>query len=132
MMYRAGWAKKENQQRILAIEISLTNFQKLMKQAVHSSFISEVYDTEQNWKTALAVSDVRLQWDPDHDPKGNKLARRAVQLGLKGETLKRFATDWIVSIEDITDFVLEQGSLLENGRLNQLQVVQEQVIELPQ
>jgi len=28
---------------------------------------------------------VRLQWDPDHSPKGEKLARRAIQLGLKGK-----------------------------------------------
>ena len=28
---------------------------------------------------------VRLQWDPDHTPCGDKLARRAIQLGLKGQ-----------------------------------------------
>ncbi|TAE21938.1 MAG: DUF4291 domain-containing protein [Cytophagales bacterium] len=129
MMYRAGWAKKDNQERILAIEFSLKNFQALLKQAVHSSFTAEIYGTEQNWKQALGASEVRLQWDPDHDPYGNKLTRRAMQLGLRGETLKCFATDWIISIEDITDFVLEQGDLLKSGRLRELQVAEEQVVE---
>ena len=28
---------------------------------------------------------VRLQWDPDHSPSYEKLERRAIQLGLKGQ-----------------------------------------------
>ena len=35
----------------------------------------------------MAASEVRLQWDPDHDPHGRPLARRALQLGLRGEAL---------------------------------------------
>jgi hypothetical protein len=31
----------------------------------------------------VARSEVRLQWNPDHDPTGNKLERRALQLGLR-------------------------------------------------
>lgn len=130
MMYRAGWARKENQQRIVAIEISLENFEILLKDAVYSSYQPDVYLTKENWASSLAGSEVRLQWDPDHNPKGNKLERRAIQLGLKGETLERFAIDWIVSIEDITDFVIEQSSFVENGALNKLTVIAEQVIPI--
>ena len=36
---------------------------------------------------ALTVghTDVRLQWDPDHTPRGGPQKRRAIQLGLKNE-----------------------------------------------
>lgn len=128
MMYRAGWASKENQQRILAIEISLKNFETLLTKAVYSSFQPDIYATKEKWEASLINSEVRLQWDPDHRPTGSKMERRAIQLGLKGDTLKLFATDWIVSIEDITEFVIEQGRFIEKGDLDKLTVIREQVI----
>jgi hypothetical protein len=57
---------------------------------------------------AVAGSDVRLQWDPDYGPSGNPVARRAIQLGLRGEVLTRYARDWLLEIRDISDFVWEQ------------------------
>ena len=57
---------------------------------------------------AVAGSDVRLQWDPDYGPSGNPVARRAIQLGLRGEVLTRYARDWLLEIRDISDFVREQ------------------------
>jgi hypothetical protein len=130
MMYRAGWAAKENQERILAIEIGLDKFQQLLGQAVHSSFQPDIYASQADWKQALETSDVRLQWDPDHDPFGRKLTRRAIQLGLRGATLRAFATDWVASIEDITPFVQAQGALVAKADLNNLLVAKEQVISL--
>lgn len=108
MMFRCGWATKENQECVLAVTITREGFDSILAQAVHSHFVPRVYSTEADWKTALASSQVRLQWDPDHDPVGNKLERRAIQLGLRGRVLQQYAKDWIVRIEDITDFVREQ------------------------
>ncbi len=130
MMYRAGWASKDNQQKILAIETSLKNFETLLEKAVYSSFQPDVYSNREQWEDSLVNSEVRLQWDPDHSPTGSKLERRAIQLGLKGRTLKLFATEWIVSVEDITEFVIEQGRLVENRELDKLTVIKEQVIPI--
>lgn len=130
MMYRAGWATKEHQQQILAIEISKTNFISLLDQAVHSTFKEAVYADHTTWKNKVASSSVRLQWDPDHDPRGEKIPRRAVQLGLRGDVLKQFATDWIVSIEDITPFVKEQKALLDAKRMDELRVIKETVLSV--
>ncbi len=130
MMYRAGWASKENQERILAIEIGLEQFEIILEQAVYSSYQADIYGTENDWKEVLTQSEVRLQWDPDHNPLGHKLERRAIQLGMKGTILTHFATDWIVSIEDITDFVLRQGQCVERGGLENLLVIQESVIHI--
>lgn len=127
MMYRCGWAEKEAQKRVLAIEISKVNFEKILESAVFSAYKSHIYQTQENWKAALESSSVRLQWDPDHDPYGAKLDRRAVQLGLRGEVLRTFATDWIISIQDITSFVLEQGAKVKTQQLNNLLVMEEAV-----
>ena len=88
MMYRSGWASKVQQERILAIQLSLEGFTEILKEAVHSSFKEDVYESRENWKEKLANSKVRLQWDPEHDPYGNKKERKAIQLGLKGEFVK--------------------------------------------
>jgi hypothetical protein len=108
MMFRAGWATKEGQERILAVSIRRTFFERILERAVASSFAASGYGAEAEWKRAIETSDVRLQWDPDHDPFGQPVARRAVQLGLRGEALAEYGTAAITGIEDMTDFVREQ------------------------
>jgi hypothetical protein len=128
MMYRADWASKEHQQQILAIEMSKGYFLGLLSQAVHSSYKESVYGNRESWKDQVAQSSVRLQWDPDHDPYGNKLDRRAIQLGLRGNVLRQFATDQIRSVEDITTFVKRQKALLDQRKMDELTVIKESVL----
>lgn len=130
MMYRAGWASKPNQERILAIRLKRAGFMEILSAAVHSSFQSGIYETQENWKTALANSDVRLQWDPDHDPYGQKLDRRAIQIGLKGEWVKRYNEEWILEIIDATDFVKAQFAVLQNSGPSAISVPVEDVFSL--
>jgi hypothetical protein len=127
MMYRSGWGTKVGQEVILAIRIKRSAFDTLLAEAIHSSFVPEVYSSEAEWKQAVARSSVRLQWDPDHHPSGAKLERRAIQLGLRGEILAQYARDWIVSIEDISPFVREQYPLVQAGNWAQLTVPRETV-----
>jgi Domain of unknown function (DUF4291) len=108
MMYRSGWATKEGQEVTLAVRLRRTAFDEILRQAVHSNYVPEVYGSPEKWKARLVGSEVRLQWDPDHDPCGDKQERRAIQLGLAGDVVRRYAHDWIVNIEDISDFVANQ------------------------
>ncbi|MEK7779904.1 MAG: DUF4291 domain-containing protein [Verrucomicrobiota bacterium] len=108
MMYRSGWGTKEGQEITLAVRLRRTGFEEILRLAVHSSYLPEVYGSPERWRTRLAESPVRLQWDPDHDPRGGKQERRAIQLGLAGDVLRSYAQDWIVAIEDISGFVAEQ------------------------
>lgn len=122
MMFRSGWASKEGQEHILAVTIQRQGFDELLKQAVASSFAPEQYQTRELWSEALTSSSVRLQWDPDHDPFGHKLPRRAIQLGLRGEILEKYTTDWIASVEDITPFVKQQHDNLRQRGVEHLNV----------
>ncbi|NIA57624.1 DUF4291 domain-containing protein [Massilia sp. TW-1] len=108
MMFRAGWATKESQERILAVSIRRTFFERILERAVASSFAASGSADKVEWEKAIENSDVRLQWDPDHDPFGQPIARRAVQLGLRGETLVEYSSAAIIGIEDVTAFVHEQ------------------------
>lgn len=106
MMYRCGWlTKDEEQSRVLAIHIDRGFFDGLLERAVASSWCASSYASEAEWKHASKTSEVRLQWDPDHGPTGEKLARRAIQLGLRGETLNTFVHEATVSIEDVSEWV---------------------------
>ena len=127
MMYRCGWNEKENQERTLALWINKSVLEEILENAVFSSYNPKYYPNQDAWKNELASKEVRLQWDPDHDPYGNKLTRRAIQLGLKGRLLKQFGQQQLNRIEDITDFVKEQKQLLDNGHLDQLSVPVERV-----
>jgi len=108
MMYRSGWGTRDNQEVTLAVRLRRDAFDEILRQAVHSSFVPEVYGSEDAWRRAVAGSDVRLQWDPDHDPAGRPVDRRAIQLGLRGEVLAKYAKDWLLEVRDISDFVREQ------------------------
>ncbi len=120
MMYRAGWAAKEGQERILAVRLPRQFFEDILESAVASSFTASGFATHEQWKGALETSEVRLQWDPDHGPEGQSLERRAIQLGLRGPMLRRYGDTDLLSIEDITPFVIEQRALLRAGRMNEL------------
>jgi hypothetical protein len=39
---------------------------------------------------------------------GEPLDRRAIQLGLRGDVLARYAGEWLLDVEDISEFVREQ------------------------
>lgn len=115
MMFRSGWGTKLGQEITLAVRMKRDAFDSILAQAVHSTFVPEVYSIHQRWKEQLALSPIRLQWDPDHDPQGVKQDRRAIQLGLSGEVLKKYARKWVVEIEDISDFVASQREHAQKG-----------------
>ena len=128
MMYRCGWAEKENQNRVLAIEMSLEGFEELLDKGVLTRF-DKSYGAESDWVECLNKSDVRIQWDPDHNPQGEKLRRRAVQIGIKGNALQQFNNEFIKSITDITDFVKQQKiNMVENEEA--FLVADESIIEI--
>lgn len=130
MMYRAGWASKEHQQRILAITLPLEKFKLILREATISSYSDEIYATHEEWKTELEKTEVRLQWDPDHDPHGKKQERKAIQLGIKGDIFKKFCTEWIIKIEDITPFVKEEYEKVLANKLDNLEIPFEEVITI--
>jgi hypothetical protein len=108
MMYRSGWGSKEGQEVVLAVTLRRPAFDALLAEAVPSTYMPALYADEEDWKQAVQASSVRVQWDPDHGPAGRPLERRAIQLGLRGDALRRYAREWLLGIEDISQLVHEQ------------------------
>lgn len=126
-MYRSGWGTKEGQEVVLAVRLRRAAFDELLAAAVHSSHEPAVYGDRREWQRAVARSDVRLQWDPDHDPSGAKLERRAIQLGLRGAALASYAEASIVELTDVSEFVAEQRRVWTSGAHDELVTPREEV-----
>lgn len=125
MMYRNGWGTKEGQEYVLAIHLKINAFKRYLENAVYSTYTDKLRVSREEWQKQVKESDVRLQWDPDHDPFGNKLERRAVQIGLRDEFTRSFAREDILLIENISDFVKEQYQLVLNDDLDNLTTPEE-------
>lgn len=107
-----GVGTKENQEATLGLRVRRGFFEEILGKAVASSWDRVAHATEGEWKGAVAGSEVRLQWDPDHGPGGEALERRAIQLGLRGEMLRRFSEEALLEVIDLTGFVAEQRAVL--------------------
>jgi hypothetical protein len=120
MMYRSQWGRAEGQEVVLAVRLKRSFFDSLLTQAVPSSFDAQIFGSRKEWETAVAHSDVRLQWDPDYLPTGEKCERRAIQLGLRGPSLEAYGNREILQIIDMSAFVAEQRPNVhewKNGKL---------------
>ena len=110
-MYRCGWAQKENQEHVLAIDIKRSGFDKAVNNAVISTYSENMGISKEKWQKQVAESDIRVQWDPEKDIYGNNLPYRSIQIGLRRDAVKDYVNNWIVKIIDITDYVNELYAL---------------------
>ncbi len=90
MMHRSGWGTKHNQQVILALRLRREFLELLLAQAVPTLWERNQFTSQEAWANAARQSPVRVQWDPDYDPKGHPLQRRAIQIELKTAALEAF------------------------------------------
>jgi|SRR5215831_2879225 len=127
MMYRSNWGTKSDQQVTLVLRLQRTFFETILEDAVESSFSPTLHASKEAWKSALESSEVRLQWDPDHDPHGRPEERRAIQLGLRGELLRRMGQEALLEVFDLSDFVFDQRKKVQASELRDLQTPKERV-----
>jgi hypothetical protein len=120
MMYRSGWGTKPGQEVTLAIRIGRKFFDLILSQAVESIFSEGRYSIWEEWHKAVKASSVRMQWDPDHNPMGAPLERRALQLGLRGKLLEAYGKREILEVLDISTFVADQRENIKKTRLPEL------------
>jgi hypothetical protein len=131
MMYRSGWGTKEGQEVVLGLRIRRPFFDSLLRGAVASTFGASGYATSEEWQSALRRSHVRLQWDPDHNPTGHPVERRAIQLGLRADKLVELAGPALIEIMDMSPMVAIQLERLRADRRDLLEIPREDVYEPP-
>ncbi|MCX4786793.1 DUF4291 domain-containing protein [Streptomyces sp. NBC_01221] len=119
MMYRCGWAMKEGQETVLAVEIAREGFDWALANSELSHYVRGVHPDRGTWQQRLRRSPARVQWDPERDLRLNRLTYRSLQLGLSGEAARRYADEWAVSIRDVTPLARRIRELVSAGRLDE-------------
>ncbi len=105
MMERCGWATKSNQERVLAVRMHRPAFEALVAMAVPT------HGSPEQLKSAQAL----VQWDPERSARGGKLNHRTIQLGIGRDLAKRYASEWIAAIDDVTPLVSKLRDLRTRG-----------------
>jgi hypothetical protein len=122
MMYRSGWARKDpGQARILGIDITHEGFAWAIGHSCPSH--PEPAQGVEEWRATLARSPVRVQWDPERDIDLQALPWRTIQIGLSGEAVERYVTEWIRQICDMTALANQIANHLRKGERGRAEVL---------
>jgi len=128
MMKRSNWATKKNQERVLRIHIDRNFFEILLDKAVPSAYSADTGSIE-SWRKSLLASDIIIQYDPDRDVFGNRLKRKAIQIGLRKGALLQYSKEKLISVEDISDFVRKQYSYVRSKKYDLIKSPEERTYE---
>jgi hypothetical protein len=138
MMFRSGWATKPGQGVVIGLWLRKTAFLEMLTHAIRSSpprasaqtssgtnadHASRVAAYDESVRVAheraaapatAAFGFTRVQWDPDHLPRGGKHAqRKAIQIGLKQVESFGATNTAIVAVVDMREFVAAQHAQLK-------------------
>jgi len=125
MMYYSGWAKKENQENVLAIRMKREGFDQILSSAVLTDYSKDIHGNKADWQRQLDVADIHVQWEHYYDLFGRKTDRYGAKIGIRGEIQRKYNEEWILAIENITPYVQQQQDLLNSKRNDQLQLPHE-------
>lgn len=115
MVERCGWARKSGQECVLAVRITRVGWEDALSYAVLTAPLSGVYADVAEWRRALDVAPVRVQWDPERTLDGASLPQRSIQVGLSRAIVERYVREWTVEIHDLTPLVRRIDALRKAG-----------------
>jgi hypothetical protein len=122
MMYRAGWGYKDpGQKRILALDISREGFDWALSHGCPSHPTPGM--SKEDYAELKAASPVRIQWDPERDIRLQPLPHRAVQIGLSGDAVRLYVTEWIQRITEVTALAHAVHGLVAGDRLDEARLL---------
>lgn len=116
LMHRSNWGQKSGQQRVLAVRIKRTGWEKALSLAVLTSFVPGIFASPEDWAAQFAAAHVHLQWDPERSLRGASLPYYSIQVGLSRHIIREYVEEWVVGIEDYTARVRKICELLRSGK----------------
>ncbi len=119
MMYRSGWATKQGQQRIFALDITRKGFEWALAHSCLSQFDPNFYDSYEAWQYAKRKCNVRIQWDPERSPRMARLTHSTIQIGISGVAVVRYTQEWIQQLTDVTGYAVDMRQRMASERTEQ-------------
>lgn len=118
VLRRTKYGTKNRMQAVARIKISHAAFKEILNQSVETHWNENLFPQQDYWQKTINKSDVIHQWDPERDIVGKRLNRQAIQIGIRGEVIKKYVSDYIIGVEDISDLVHEIGRVKKSGSNN--------------
>ncbi len=119
LMHRSNWGQKKGQNRTLRVRITRQGWDEALKRGVLTSPDGPVFGNTHRWRQDFKEAAVHVQWDTERSFKGAALDHYSIQVGLSRHIIQRFATQWIVSIEDLSPFITKARTLMRAGKTKQ-------------
>jgi hypothetical protein len=120
LMHRSNWAQKRGQERVLAVRVRRSGWERALALAVLTSFeAASVFSSPAEWAEQFRQAKVHVQWDPERSLRGSSLPVSSIQVGLSRHVIREYVEDWVVGIEDYTPRVKKIYNLLQSGRADQ-------------
>ena len=116
LMHRSNWGQKKSQERVLAVHISRSGWEKALRLGVLTHFEPTVHADPETWRSDFENAKVHIQWDTERSLRGAGLNYFSIQVGISRHLIQEFVSDWIVKIEDLTPLVRKIRMQLENGK----------------
>jgi hypothetical protein len=116
LMHRSNWGHKSGQERVLAVRIKRTGWEKALSLAVLTSFVPGVFTSPDEWAERFAGAQVHLQWDPERSLRGAGLPYSSIQVGLSRHVIREYVEEWVVGIDDFTARTRKIYDLLQSGK----------------
>ena len=113
MLRRSEYASKHRMEAIAKIKLSHEAWIEILSQSIETHWNPSLFSVEDDWKQKLDKSDVIHQWDPERDLQGKRLERQAIQIGIRGEVIKKYVQEYITGVEDITALALKIGEIVK-------------------
>lgn len=130
LLRRSKYGTKNRMKGIAKIKIAHSAFLEILEQSIETHWNQKLYSNEDNWQKAINNSDVIHQWDPERDLVGKRLNRQSIQIGIRGEVIKKYVSDYILGVEDISELAHEIGRLKKSGANTFPSLEEEKVYEI--
>ena len=114
-MERSNWGQKSGQEYILAVRITRAGWEEALAQGVLTSYEPSAHQGAANWQEQFQNAWVHVQWDPERSIRGADVGYNSIQVGLSRHIIERFATEWVVDIQDYTSLAKTMHILLKSG-----------------
>lgn len=116
LMYRSNWGQKTNQQRVLAVHIRRTAWEKALGLGTLTHPEPTVYPNVSDWEQEFSDAPVHIQWDTERSLRGTGLNHYSIQVGISRHLIQEYVNQWIVKIEDLTSTVIKIREALRSGQ----------------
>lgn len=115
LMERSNWGKKSGQERILAVRIRRSRWDRALSLGVLTSYSPEIHSGQEQWREQFEAAKVHVQWDPERSMDGKKLQHRAIQVGVSRHLIREYTDDWILDLSDVTPLTRKIKAALTSG-----------------